>query len=83
MSKNLSPTVIGAFVVGAVALLIVAVIALGSGQLFRKTQNTSFISAVRSAYIGAGKFMGVKVGLVKDIRLEMWGQRSPHDSGHY
>jgi paraquat-inducible protein B len=73
MSKNLSPTVIGAFVVGAVALLIVAVIALGSGQLFRKTQQfiLYFDGSVNGLRIGAPvKIKGVEIGSVKDIRLE-------------
>jgi len=37
MSQKISPTLIGAFVVGAVALLVIGVVAFGSGQLFRKT----------------------------------------------
>ena len=81
MSKNLSPTVIGAFVVGAVALLIVAVIALGSGQLFRKTQQfiLYFDGSVNGLRIGAPvKFMGVEVGSVKDLRLEMQGASGVH-----
>ncbi len=39
MSQKISPTLIGAFVVGAVALLVIGVVAFGSGQLFRKTQE--------------------------------------------
>jgi paraquat-inducible protein B len=73
MSKNLSPTVIGAFVVGAVALLIVAVIALGSGQLFRKTQEfiLYFDGSVNGLRIGGPvKIKGVEIGSVKDIKLE-------------
>ena len=37
MNKKVSPTLIGAFVVGALALVVIAVIAFGSGQLFRQT----------------------------------------------
>jgi paraquat-inducible protein B len=73
MSKNLSPTLIGAFVVGALALLIVAVIALGSGQLFRKTQEfvLYFDGSVNGLRIGGPvKIKGVEIGSVKDIRLE-------------
>ena len=81
MNQKISPTVIGAFVVGAVALLIVAVIALGSGQLFRKTQQfiLYFDGSVNGLRIGAPvKFMGVEVGSVKDLRLEMQGASGVH-----
>jgi phospholipid/cholesterol/gamma-HCH transport system substrate-binding protein len=81
MSTKVSPTLIGAFVVGALALLIVAVIAFGSGQLFRKTQQfiLYFDGSVNGLRIGAPvKFMGVEVGSVKDIRLEMQGASGVH-----
>ena len=39
MNKRISPTLIGAFVVGALALVVIAVIAFGSGQLFRQTKD--------------------------------------------
>jgi paraquat-inducible protein B len=81
MSKKVSPTLIGAFVVGALALLILAVIAFGSGELFRKTQDfvLYFGGSVNGLRIGAPvKFMGVEVGAVKDIRLEMQGTSGVH-----
>jgi paraquat-inducible protein B len=74
MNKKISPTLIGAFVVGALVLLIVAVIAFGSGQLFRKTQQfiLYFDGSVNGLRIGAPvKFKGVEIGSVKDIKLEM------------
>jgi phospholipid/cholesterol/gamma-HCH transport system substrate-binding protein len=73
MSKKISPTLIGVFVVGALALLIVAVIAFGSGQLFRKTQDfvLYFGGSVNGLRIGGPvKIKGVEIGSVKDIRLE-------------
>jgi paraquat-inducible protein B len=73
MNKKISPTLIGAFVVGALALLIVAVIAFGSGQLFRKTQQfiLYFDGSVNGLRIGGPvKIKGVEIGSVKDIRLE-------------
>ena len=73
MSKQISPTLIGGFVVGALALLIVAVVAFGSGQLFRKTQEfiLYFDGSVNGLRIGAPvKFKGVEIGSVKDIKLE-------------
>jgi paraquat-inducible protein B len=81
MSKNISPTLIGAFVIGALALLIVAVIAFGSGQLFRKTQEfvLYFDGSVNGLRIGAPvKFKGVEIGSVKDIRLEMGPVKHVH-----
>ena len=37
MSKQANKTVIGIFVVGAIALAVVAIVVLGSGKLFKKT----------------------------------------------
>ena len=81
MSTKVSPALIGAFVVGALALLVAAVIAFGSGQLFRKTQQfiLYFDGSVNGLRIGAPvKFKGVEVGSVKDIRLEMQGASGIH-----
>jgi paraquat-inducible protein B len=74
MNKKISPTLIGAFVMGAIALLVVAVIAFGSGQLFRKTKNfvLYFEGSVNGLNIGAPvKFKGVEIGSVKDILLQL------------
>jgi paraquat-inducible protein B len=73
MNKKISPTLIGAFVAGALALLVIAVIAFGSGQLFRKTQDfvLYFNGSVNGLRIGGPvKIKGVEIGSVKDIRLE-------------
>ena len=74
MSTKVSPTLIGAFVIGAVGLLIVAVIAFGSGRLFRQTRDfvLYFDNSVNGLRVGAPvKFKGVEVGSVKDIRLQL------------
>lgn len=74
MSKKISPTSIGAFVVGALALLVIAVIALGSGQLFRQTREfvLYFDGSVNGLHIGAPvKLKGVDIGSVKNILLQM------------
>jgi paraquat-inducible protein B len=74
MSRKISPTLIGAFVVGALTVLIIAVIALGSGRLFRQTREfvLYFDSSVNGLRIGAPvKFKGVEIGAVKDIRLQL------------
>jgi len=74
MSQKISPTLIGAFVVGALAVLIIAVIAFGSGRLFRQTRDfvLYFDTSVNGLRIGAPvKFKGVEIGSVKDIRLQL------------
>jgi paraquat-inducible protein B len=74
MNKKVSPTVIGAFVVGALALLVIAVVALGSGQLFRHTKEfvLYFDGSVNGLHIGAPvKFKGVEIGAVKNILLQL------------
>jgi paraquat-inducible protein B len=74
MNKKISPTLIGGFVVGALALLIIAVIAFGSGQLFRKSREfvLYFDSSVNGLRIGAPvKVRGVEIGAVKDIRFQL------------
>ncbi|HEX2933106.1 MAG TPA: MlaD family protein [Candidatus Binatia bacterium] len=74
MNKKISPTLIGAFVVGALSLLVIAVIALGSGRLFRQTREfvLYFDNSVNGLRIGAPvKVKGVEIGSVKDIRLAL------------
>jgi paraquat-inducible protein B len=74
MNKTISPTLIGAFVMGALGLLVAAVVAFGSGQLFRKTKNfvLYFDGSVNGLHIGAPvKFKGVEIGSVTDILLQM------------
>lgn len=74
MSKKISSTLIGGFVVGALALLVIAVIAFGSGQLFRKVKEyvLYFDGTVNGLHVGAPvKFKGVEIGSVKDIRLQL------------
>jgi paraquat-inducible protein B len=74
MSKKISPTLIGAFVVGALALVVIAVIALGSGRFFRQTKEfvLYFDGSVNGLRVAAPvKFKGVEIGSVKDIRLQL------------
>lgn len=64
----------GVFVTGAVALLIVAVLMLGSGGLFGRTLRAVvyFEGSVRGLYVGAPvTFRGVKVGEVDDIDIDV------------
>jgi paraquat-inducible protein B len=74
MNQKISPTLVGGFVIGALALLLVAVIAFGSGQLFRKSKEfvLYFDSSVNGLRVGAPvKLKGVEIGSVKDIRLQL------------
>jgi paraquat-inducible protein B len=72
MSKPASKKVIGLFVIGAIALAVVAVLALGSGKFFKKTFRAVcyFEGSVGGLGIGAPVvFRGVKIGTVIDIVL--------------
>ena len=75
MSTRTNPTVIGAFVVGAVALLLVALLVWGGTGLFRtKLEYVLFFdAAVTGLNKGAPVLArGVKVGEVTDVQLR-WG----------
>jgi paraquat-inducible protein B len=74
MKKRISPTLIGAFVVGALILLVIGVVTFASGQLFkhRKEFILYFDGSVNGLRIGAPvKLKGVEIGSVKDIRLQV------------
>jgi phospholipid/cholesterol/gamma-HCH transport system substrate-binding protein len=74
MSKRVSPTVIGAFVVASFAILVVALIVVGSGRIF--TRPTRFICMfqgnLNGLKIGAPvKVRGVQIGTVAAIELRL------------
>jgi len=72
MSKQANKTVIGIFVVGAIALAVVAVVVLGSGKFFKQTYRgvCYFEGSVGGLSIGAPVvFRGVKIGSVTDVIL--------------
>jgi paraquat-inducible protein B len=72
MSKPVSKTMIGVFVVGAVALVVLALVVFGSGRFFSKksTYVLFFEDSVKGLNVGAPVlFKGVKVGQVKNITL--------------
>ncbi|GAB7079284.1 MlaD family protein [Megalodesulfovibrio paquesii] len=74
MSGKASKTLIGVFVLGAVALLVAAVLLFGSGKLFSTTRTyiLYFDRSVAGLSVGSAvTFRGVKIGSVKDIRLEI------------
>ncbi|MCL5022470.1 MAG: MlaD family protein [Nitrospirae bacterium] len=74
MSKKASKSLIGAFVLGAIALVIAGVVIFGSGRFFKKTYRyvLFFEGSVKGLNVGAPViFRGVKVGRVTDIRLRL------------
>ncbi len=72
MSKQANPTVIGGFVLGALALVIIGILIFGSGALFRERVSmvTFFPGSVQGLSVGAAvQFEGVTVGRVTGIEL--------------
>ncbi|MGW8367684.1 MAG: MlaD family protein [Gammaproteobacteria bacterium] len=72
MSKKANPAIIGAFVIGAILLSIVALLAFAGGKLFRDTSTlvTYFEGSLRGLRVGANvTFRGVKVGEVVDVSV--------------
>jgi paraquat-inducible protein B len=74
MSKQASRSLIGAFVLGALALAVAGVVVFGSGTFFRKVDRgvMFFEGSVAGLQIGAPVvFRGVQIGHVADIILEV------------
>jgi len=74
MRKHANPTVIGAFVVGAVILAVTAVLLLGKGELFVEKPRfvLYFKGSVKGLNIGSPvNFRGVNIGTVTNIQLVM------------
>ncbi len=73
MSKPANKTLIGAFVVGAVALAVVAVVIFGSGKLFTEKliDVMYFQGSVKGLNVGSPvMFRGVRVGSVTNVQLQ-------------
>lgn len=74
MSRHANPSLIGAFVVGAVILAITAALLLGSGDLFVKKPRFAlyFKGSVKGLNVGSPvNFRGVNIGTVTNIQLVM------------
>jgi phospholipid/cholesterol/gamma-HCH transport system substrate-binding protein len=74
VSKKANPTLIGAFVVGAIVLVVGAVTIIGSGRLFRKSYEfvLYFEGSVSGLREGAPvKYKGVEIGSVTTILLQL------------
>jgi len=72
MAKQANKTLIGAFVIGAIVLLVAAVLILGGGKFFKKTYKVVmfFEGSIKGLNIGSPvMFRGVKIGSVTDINL--------------
>lgn len=74
MATKANPKLVGGFVVGAVALLVIAVALFGGGSLLvqRPRAGTYFKGSVAGLEVGAPvTYRGVRVGEVKSIRLQV------------
>jgi paraquat-inducible protein B len=72
MSKPANKRLIGVFVLGAIALLVIAVVVLGSGKFFKKSFPAvcHFEGSVGGLNVGAPVvFRGAKVGTVTSVKL--------------
>ena len=72
MSQRANPAVVGGFVVGALALLVIGVLVFGSGAVLRERilVVAFFTGNVRGLQEGSAvEFRGVRVGSVKQIKL--------------
>lgn len=70
MSQRASPTLVGAFVLGAVVLAVVAVTIFGSGRFFQASRTVVFFYDSNVAGLNVGSpiaFRGVKLGQVTQI----------------
>jgi len=79
VGRRASSALIGAFVLGGIALAVIGITIFGSGRLFRKT--TSFVmyfpGSVDGLNVGAPvKFKGVEIGSVTQIRINLGEYRT-------
>src|SRR5215469_1346230 len=74
MGKKISPAVIGAFVVASLAILIVTLVVVGAGKMFRRPTRfiCMFTGNLNGLKIGAPvKVRGVQIGEVSGIKLRL------------
>jgi paraquat-inducible protein B len=73
VSKQVNKTLIGGFVVGAVALTVVALVIFGSGEFFKSRPKfvMYFDTSVKGLNIGAPvNFKGVPIGAVTEVQQD-------------
>ena len=72
MAKQANKTVIGLFVIGAIVLLVAALVIFGGGKFFKKTNRyvAFFEGSVKGLTVGAPvMFRGVRIGKVDDFQV--------------
>ncbi len=82
MAKRANPTVVGLFVVGAIAVVVAAILVLGSVRWFStRYQFVCFFGGnVNGLKVGAAvKFRGVPIGSVVEIRISLRGVPLPQN----
>lgn len=78
MSNKANPMVIGGFVLGALTLLVAAILLFGSGALFRKADPmvSYFPGTVQGLRVGAPvEFRGVQIGQVTAIQADIYADQ--------
>src|SRR5579871_4558968 len=86
MAKRVNPTIIGLFVVGSFAVLLAALVVVGSGKLFRQPLRfiCMFPGDLNGLKVGAPvKVRGVQIGTVEAIKLRLspsLGQLKPNET---
>jgi paraquat-inducible protein B len=73
MAKQINKTVIGGFVISAIAMLIIGVIILGGGEMFKKKVKyiMFFEQSVKGLSVGAPvMFRGVEIGSVSNVVID-------------
>jgi paraquat-inducible protein B len=74
LSKQANPTIVGGFILGALAIVVAAAVVFGSGRFFRErpVSVAYFESSVSGLNVGAPVVLrGVRVGTVSDVKLEV------------
>ena len=74
MSAKANPVVVGSFVIGALVLLVGAILVFGGGRFFeeRRTFVTYFEGSLKGLRVGSNVlFRGVRVGFVRDIHVKI------------
>ena len=77
MSEKASPTLIGAFLLGAIALIVTGLMVFGGGRFFTETVDyvAYFPETISGLNDGAPvNFRGVKVGVVRRIEVQLDAQ---------
>ncbi len=78
MGRQANPTLIGAFLVGAVALIVIGILVFARGQFLTEKRNfvLYFDGSVKGLNVGAPvDFQGVRVGSVTDIEVQYVGDK--------